>query len=180
MDRLVTQAQSDFFSDDDIRKWLGDHVRILKFCDLAKYSSLQQACGPGNMCVILFETDMPNMNGHTGHWVCFFQVDDVTWEWFDSYGVRPGSERDFVTPEVLEETKADVPLIEKLIANAPDHTKMIYNQVRLQQLKKGIDTCGRWVCIRLLKRKIPLARFQELFLDTKQSGDWIVTCMTML
>jgi hypothetical protein len=179
MEQLVTKAQSSFFSDADIRKWLGADTRVIRMCELQNYRSLEQAA-PNGVCVVLFETERPNANGHTGHWCCFFQVDAETWEWFDPYGVRPGSERDFLPEHVQQELKEDQPLIETLIANSAPNTKMIYNQARLQQLKKGIDTCGRWVCVRVLKRHVPLAKFQESFMKGKLSGDWIVTCMTML
>lgn len=180
MDKLVASSQAVFFSDEQMRRWLGHDIRILTFNQLLRYSSLVEACGEHGVCVLLFETRLPDANGHNGHWVALFRVDETTWEWFDPYGIRPGSERDYIAPDVAQELKEDQPIIEELIARAPEDHRLIYNQVPLQKMQKGIDTCGRWVCVRVLKRHVSLAQFQEQFVGQKESGDWLVTCMTML
>lgn len=170
----VKRAEAKFFSDLDVERFVGPNVPIHKFNDLLHFRSLDEAA-PYGACVLLFETALPGANGHSGHWVCFFRVNSHTWEWFDSYGIRPGSERDFVKPAIAKQLQENLPVIETLVANAPNNQRMIYNQVRLQRMAKGVDTCGRWVVVRLALSHLPLKKFQEMFVH---NGDLKVTQLT--
>lgn len=171
MDSLVAKASAVLLFDEDIARLTRGRCRIVRYADLARYSNLIDAAGPHRACICLFEKEH-----NKGHWVAWFEVSDGVWEWFDSYGFRPDDELQMVSEQALQETK-QIPAITKLISTAPDNVKMIYNQMNLQKLAPGIETCGRWCAVRIRKRRLTLAQFQELF---HENGDYLVTLLTML
>lgn len=108
-------------------------------------------------------------------------MDEETWEWFDSYGMRPDSELKFVPPGFMAESD-QTNIITQLVLAAQQETKLIWNQKDFQAHDKKIDTCGRWAALRIRKRKMSLAEFQTLFLskENKLTADEYVTLLTML
>ena len=102
-------------------------------------------------------------------------------EWFDSYGYRPDTELDFISPEMKIESKQFGQLT-KLIKNAPGVT-VYYNQKQLQERGNAkMDTCGRWCLARVTERNKTLAEFQRYFVEgSKELGlmpDQLVTLVT--
>lgn len=174
MDSLVETAISKNLTQDEVSELTLHKCRVCTYAELKDCTSLQEAAGEFGAVICLIET-----KDNYGHWVAWFQVDDETWEWFDSYAVCPDGELNFVPVDYLEESKQE-PLISRLIRNAKETTKLIYNQVQLQKLAKGVDTCGRWAGVRIRKRHVPLAEFQRLFVQQSKSPDWLITNMTML
>lgn len=171
MQRLIQEEQLKYLGVSDIERITEGKCRVALYSELADCTSLEEAAAPYDACVCLFET-----KPRVGHWICWFRVDENTWEWFDSYGARPDSEFKWITKETKEATGQEE-FITRLIAQASSTTKMIWNQVPLQKLESGINTCGRWVAVRIRKRNLKLAKFQELFY---KSGDFLVTMMTLL
>lgn len=163
-------------SDEEVAKLTEGKAKIVPYNELNRYSSLQEAAGPTEAAICLVET-----KESYGHWVCWFRVDENTWEWFDSYGIYPDSELAFVSPEFLADSGQE-PMITKLIKAAQADVKLIYNQVKLQSKSPEIDTCGRWASVRIRKRNLSLADFQLIFKSkhNRLSPDELVTIMTLL
>lgn len=178
MDKLVKEAMATNTGDEDLHRLTEGKCNIMRYAELRNYPSLQAAAAPYGACICLFETEP-----RKGHWIAFFEScakeGKNTWEWFDSYGLRPDDELAFVTPEVEEETKQGN-LISDLIARANKEVRMIYNQAHLQSPKDNVDDCGRWCALRIRKRGFTLAEFQELFVDQSQPPDFWATVLTLL
>lgn len=173
MFKAITDAQSINLTEDDVQKIAPEcHVRAYE--ELNSCETLDEAMGQFGACIVLYET-----SENYGHWCCFFRVDSNTIEFFDSYALRPDKELEFVSPEFQKESKQG-PRLTELIEEASKTTRIIYNQVQLQSKKKGIDTCGRWTALRVRKRKMPLASFQQMFNGQPLTSDFLVTAITML
>jgi hypothetical protein len=144
-------------TDGDIRRYFGDGVegRILKYSDLANYNTIDELLPkPRDFRIILIEDSV-----NRGHWCAILKY-DKTIEWFNPYGIRPdaqknllgkltnimlGQERDYMT-ELMEKSKG---------------YKLIYNKKKLQKLKAGINTCGRWIILRVICMKDMMMGLKE-------------------
>jgi len=144
-------------TDGDIRRYFGDGVegRILKYSDLANYNTIDELLPkPRDFRIILIEDSV-----NRGHWCAILKY-DKTIEWFNPYGIRPdaqknllgkltnimlGQERDYMT-ELMEKSKG---------------YKLIYNKKKLQRLKAGINTCGRWIILRVICMKDMMMGLKE-------------------
>jgi len=144
-------------TDGDIRRYFGDGVegRILKYSDLANYNTIDDLLPkPRDFRIILIEDSI-----NRGHWCAILKY-DKTIEWFNPYGIRPdaqknllgkitnimlGQERDYMT-ELMEKSKG---------------YKLIYNKKKLQKLKAGINTCGRWIILRIICMKDMMMGLKE-------------------
>jgi hypothetical protein len=156
-------------TDGDIRRYFGDGVegQILKYSDLANYNTIDELLPkPRDFRIILIEDSV-----NKGHWCCILKYDN-TIEWFNPYGIRPdaqknllgkvrnimlGQERDYMT-ELMEKSKG---------------YKLIYNKKKLQKLKEGINTCGRWIILRVICMKdmlMDLKDFIKMVSDTKKKS----------
>ena len=144
-------------TDGDIRRYFGNGVegRILKYSDLADYNTIDELLPKSRDFRIILIEDSVNR----GHWCAILKY-DKTIEWFNPYGIRPdaqknmlgkitnimlGQERDYMT-ELMEKSKG---------------YKLIYNKKKLQKLKAGINTCGRWIILRVICMKDMMMGLKE-------------------
>jgi hypothetical protein len=106
-----------------------------------------------------------------GHWQCMIHsVNDQGTHiinFFDSYGLSPFQWNQYISPAIqkqLHELSGTmlIPLLEKAYFNG---TKIYYNNVRLQQMKNDVNTCGRYAVSRLLNTNMDNQEFIN-FLDT--------------
>ena len=148
-------------------------TKIISYSDLSKYSSIEEALDPHGSLIILYET-----KENFGHWVSLFVVDDCTLEFFDPYAYAIDDELAMVPEYFREESGQDYPHLTQLIKNSAKFSRVIYNQEKLQKLKKDVNTCGRWAGIRTQMRAVPLKVFQKLFLKQKFDPDWYVCALT--
>jgi hypothetical protein len=83
----------------------------------------------------------------SGHWTAVLDTRDAAGrpcvEHFDSYGVSPDKQRDFIPKEYLEASGQGRPFLSRLLL---PYDNVAYSSTRLQHLHPGISTCGRW-CI---------------------------------
>ena len=85
----------------------------------------------------------------SGHWTAVIDTRDNSGkpcvEVFDSYGEPPDRQRDFISPEYLTASGQGRPYLARLLLPFPNTA---YSSQRLQHLRPGISTCGRWVVAR--------------------------------
>jgi len=176
MDTCVVEGMRKSLSDLEIHEIVEGKAEIRFYSELSRMKNLQQCMGVHRACVLLYETKV-----HFGHWCCFFQVDENTIEFFDSYAIRPDGEFRFVPPDMEEKTDQQPGRLTQLIEQAAATCKIIYNQVPLQEFSDKSDVCGRWVALRIRKRGVPLDKFQELFYKQRLgTPDQLVTLMTIV
>lgn len=152
----------DFITGNDIKK-KAKQVKIMTYKDLLDYPSIDSVLEPYGRVVILYE-QMPNI----GHWVCLFNGpsdDDEfgTIYFFDSYGLKPDDEQDWIDIEFRQKNWQDRRYLSQLLKESPAEVE--YNEYKLQGKNQDIGTCGKW-CI---------ARLSMPLLTTQQFGDlWSV------
>ena len=156
-------------TDGDIRRYFGDGVesKILKYSELANYKTIDDLLPkPRDFRIILIE-DSPN----TGHWTCILKY-DKTIEWFNPYGIRPDAQKNLLGKArnmLLGQSQDYMTNLMK----ASKGYKLIYNKKRLQKLKQGINTCGRWIILRVICMKdlmMSLKDFIKMIDDTQEAS----------
>jgi hypothetical protein len=147
-----TKCLSNMISDADFYRYFSPEIKdkIIKYSDLANYQSIYQLLPKKNdFCIILTE-----MKENEGHWCSLlrypYKGKDCI-EWFDSYGVRPDGELDYIPSFVKKMLGENTHYLSGLIQTIdPSTTDFVYNKSKLQALQDGINTCGRWVICRIL------------------------------
>jgi Ulp1 family protease len=97
-----------------------------------------------DFCFILTESKY-----NVGHWTALIR-DGSNFEYFDSYGDSPKSILDFIPKYMNKQLgnfwSAD---LGKIIGSIKKSDKFLYNKYPLQQELQDVNTCGRWVIIRV-------------------------------
>ena len=166
----MSNKMAEMIGSDQFSKMLGSGVKILKYSDLEKYNEINQIIPESKgYRIMLIETKQS-----TGHWTTLIKYNPKSFEWFDSYGLAPDQEFSFISPEmqqILDEKRHILSiLLNKLVSEGGSYT---WNKMKLQQMKPGVNTCGRWVCGRVyfFQRGYDLKQFQQYFVNwKKQSG----------
>jgi hypothetical protein len=172
MDAQIKRWEGKSFSGEDVFRLCDGKVRVLKYKELARYRTLNEAMGPHRALVLLYET-----RDNYGHWCAIFAADDDTLEFFDPYSMFPDDELDYIDPEFAKRS-GQVPHLTYLIMKS-GYRDIIYNREPLQRLRKDTNTCGRWCGLRICLRDMPLHKFVALFRKQKFPADWYVTALTM-
>ena len=136
-------------SDEELKVILGKEVKIIMYPDLAKYSSIDNLLvNPNDYCIILIVESETKFN-ISGHWTALLKYDGM-YEYFDPYGndvdVDLMSWMDAKTRVSLDESK---PYLTYLLKGR----KYIYNKVKYEKLKKGVNPCGSHSSYRIYQFK---------------------------
>ena len=177
----LQQQIKEEITDGDLTRYFGkrDFKNILKYSDLANYNSMQQLL-PRNKSwkIILIENEH-----NSGHWTLLLRYNN-TIEWFNSYGTFPSAELDFISPQQKAMLNQDIKHLNILLTQALPKFHIIYNKRKLQELKDGVNTCGKWIILRIImmeKFNMDLNQFIQ-FIDKlkkqfKLSSDELVTLL---
>ena len=140
----IKQVMRKPLSETDIKTILGD-CKILTYPQLAKYNTLEELLPrPYDFVVILLlETPI------SGHWCCLIR-NSTQYEWFDSYGNAPDADLSkWLSPSQRIKLKENTYYLSNLLQGR----NYIYNKVKYQEMKEGVNTCGDHVCHRCYKFK---------------------------
>ena len=161
---------SKMVASNEFQKMLGPEVnnKIMKYSDLEGVKNLNDIMTePKDYRIILIETQR-----NTGHWTAILKYNDKYFEWFDSYGLKPDAEFEFISPEmqeILDERQHILTiLLNKVLLKGG---KWIYNNVKFQKQAENVNSCGRWVTTRLyffMKLNYNLKQFQDFFINWKK------------
>ena len=162
----LTEEMAKMITSDDINRYLhkgGDE--ILKYSELSRYENINELLpSNGTYKIILIET-----NYNVGHWCCILRY-GKTIEWFDSYGIVPDGELKFVSAIKKKLLGEDHKYLTNLLASATKQGfHVIYNKKKLQKVKNGVNTCGRWVLLRITMMKDMLYDLPEFLAFVKKS-----------
>ena len=155
-------------SDSNILKLVNGKANIMVYENLIHCKSIDEILKPCGACFLLYQ-NKPNF----GHWCLIFKLNKNTLEFFDPYGYIPDSELKFVPQEFRKLLNEDHTYLLRLLYNSPYNID--YNEHRLQELAKNINTCGRWCVVRLWCKKMKLQKFANLF----NCGDKLITILTI-
>jgi hypothetical protein len=163
-DRIETNI-----TDTDIRRYFGDGVegKVMKYSDLANYGTIDELLPkPRDFRIILIEDSY-----NKGHWCCILKY-DKTIEWFNPYGIRPDAQKNLLGRMRNMMLGQEPDYIDDLMKASKGY-KLIYNKKKLQKLKNGINTCGRWIILRIICMKdmmMNLKDFLKLIKDNQKAS----------
>jgi hypothetical protein len=100
--------------------------------------------------VLLFLTDSRN----EGHWLAVIDQPSQ-YEVFDSFGTAVDGNRAWLSKKKLLAFDQTAPLLKNLLGRG--NKPITHNTSKLQN--DNADTCGRWVCLRVLHSDMPLKQF---------------------
>jgi len=142
-------------SNSDIEQLLDGKVKILRYRDLRRYSTIDQLLQPFGKVFILYE----NRDGY-GHWTLLHKLNSRNIELFDSYGLRIDDELDYINKAYRKQSDQLKAHLSHLLIDSP--YRIHYNDTPLQQAKKGISTCGRWCVARAVNSNMSIDKFCSL------------------
>lgn len=174
MEQLIRRKEiSRSLTNADIHRFLDGNCNVLSYQDLKNFQSINQVLYPFGCTVLLYELHGPD----NGHWVYVnkSKTHKNTIEFFDPYGGKP-EELIFNRKYYFKDA---FPLLAQLIHDGG--YKLVYNNMRFQVARKGINTCGRWVLIRHILSFLDLDEFEKLFKSQSYtlSRDELATALTL-
>lgn len=172
MEKELKQVKEYSLTDKDINELLEPDTHIITYPQFATFDNILDCFDVKGRCVFLFLTTAPN----AGHWLCMFLRKDNI-EYFDSYGQAPEAQRSWLSKEQLEELGQGERYLYNLLSASG--IPVYYNKVAYQTDKKDINTCGRWVCARLINKDMSNQEFNYFVNESmkenriKTTDDWV-------
>ena len=172
--RKIDKLKRKALSDDEIFNALCGHTRIFLYQDIMSAKTIDDLFGPYDSVVILYEKE-PKV----GHWVCLIRNGD-TIEFFDSYGMFPESEKDYIDHEFLRNTGQLQNKLAQLLHDAWNlGYKVEYNDYGMQVMKDGVSTCGRHVISRIWHKDMDIDEYNKFINSFKNlNPDDVVSIIT--
>ncbi len=147
---MSNQTVNYSLSSTEILSLYPNRVQIVVYGDMCDVTSIEQLFEEVNLVVILFETS-PSY----GHWTLLInRPDSDVIEFFDPYGMVPDTELAYIPKDFRRQSCQDFPRMLELLYNS--HKQVRYNNFDFQKQGPGINTCGRWVLLRIV-----FSRFDE-------------------
>lgn len=150
-------------SNNDILNYLDNKCNFHTYKELKNFNNIDELLGKYNKCVLLYLT-----KENYGHYTALYKVGNTIY-FFDPYGYMIDDELKFVPKHLKKELNSDYRYLTELLYNSGYDVE--YNEYQLQKKKIGINTCGRWVILRLIYPKISINDFYKLFNEVKDKID---------
>lgn len=150
----------------DIQNLLNNKCNLVSYSDIKNYKTLNQLLGKYKKCVILYKSA-----NNYGHWTCIYEHKGIIY-FFDSYGFVPNAQLKFLPNHLNKELEQDHKHLIKLILDTQKPVE--FNEFPLQEFKKGINTCGKWVVFRLKHPSVPIKMFNDLFKNKSYTPDELI------
>lgn len=151
IDGVIKKAEGVDLTGEDVMRITKGKTAIMKYSDLGRFNNIDNALGANGCMVLLYETQM-----NYGHWVCVFKINSTTLEFFDPYGLAMDEELQIINANMRDNT----PHLTHLV-NISGY-RVLSNIQQLQEVKEHVNTCGRWVALRIRMRTTPLKEFVRL------------------
>jgi hypothetical protein len=172
LNHRIKKEEARALSDREVKAICGGRCTVVPYPDVYKYKSIDQLLGPHGAVAILYEVKKDN-----GHWIALYRKNSTTLSLFDSYGIKPDRELNFVPKHFAALSHQNAPYLSRLMREGP-YPHIEFNERPLQKFRPGINTCGRFVGLRIALRHWPLDKFRALFHDKTLSPDFIATFLT--
>jgi hypothetical protein len=131
-------------SSEDLKNVLGQDLRIIKFQDLQQYNDIYQLLPKQKDYIVVFFTDDIKNGVNVGHWTCLTRYKN-DFEFFDSYGLKEEDELKFISKEKRQRFNESIDYLHNLL----EPVKHSNNKYDYQKWDDKINTCGRWVILKL-------------------------------
>lgn len=158
--------------DDDIRKLLGEDIKIWNYPQLKKLSNIEEMFDAKGRAILLY----PNISPTAGHWTALINKKNGI-ETFDSYGDAPDTEqRGGISKGRLEQMDIEKPYLTKLLRASGK--PVYYNNKAFQSSSPDVANCGRHCVVRLLYAPYSLDKYDSIIKKSGMSPDDFVTAIT--
>jgi predicted class III extradiol MEMO1 family dioxygenase len=174
---IINKNVSDSISDQDLAQYFTNaiHRKIIDFGELKNYNSIDQLMPKRkDFLIILIET-----SNDRGHWVLLTKNNN-TITFFDSYGMKPGAQLQFVPAHKRIELDEDHNYLLDLLNKS--NYKIEHNSIQFQADGNQIKCCGRYVILYIIlfnEKNYTLKQFQKFMIskskELKLSYDQLVS-----
>ena len=158
-------------SDGDIRRILGEDIKIITYPMLKSMSSASQMFDSKGRCILLFLTSSPT----EGHWCCLLNKADGI-HFFDPYGDKPEEQLENIPQNRLEMMDESQPYLSTLLKGSGK--PVFYNTHAFQKTASSVNTCGRHCVARCLYAPYSLQKYKKIVDSSKMSPDDFVSGLT--
>ena len=177
IDKQIVKGEDYSLSTNDILRITDNKCKVIAYEELEHISSIDELLEPHGAAIILYEN---SDDGLYGHWTALFKTDQGTLEFFDPYAIKLDGElnlnNDF---NFRVHNGVEVAHLSHLISQSEYKVKS--NKVQLQEVKKHVNTCGRWTALRIRFRDVSIRRFIDLMTKNEAyKPDFWVTALTLL
>lgn len=151
-------------SDSDIRRVAGrTGLLILRYPELAKFATWKDFMkNRAHAAAVLFLVQ----SERSGHWLAAFDGPQNTAYVWDPLGMPLDGQRAVISPEARSALGEERGEFARLLATAQTAGKKVcVNHTEFQEFSPSVNTCGRWVAMRLLHRNKNDAEFKALVMD---------------
>lgn len=175
MDKVVKNCISQDLSGVNVSHITRGKAVVRLYADLVKYTNILDAIGANGQMVLLFPTVKDSNT--SGHWIAvLYDKATRTISHFDSYGLSWRQELSYSSNGFVKQN-----LLGDLYNTAMQQgLKVVYSQHRLQDMRSGVNTCGRWCSLRCRFSYLTNDEFAKLFLGQTMKPDALATLMTFI
>lgn len=117
-------------------------IKTYRYPDLKQVADWKTLMGSAGAALILFLTDSPT----NGHWICAFDGPDGA-HFFDPIGIALDGERFHISEEMRDKLDQNEPQLRRIMRTSGK--PILVSKHEFQDDSPGINTCGRWVALRL-------------------------------
>jgi len=167
-------------SDSELEKYTGIKAsEIIKYSELKDFKTIDELLPADKSFRIILLEETYN----SGHWIAMMRYGS-TIEFFNSYGTAPDTDWRFINKMIRVVLGENTNELTRLMKNADElGYEAIYNKRDFQKHSNDIQTCGRWVVLRIemMRMGYDLKQFgefiDELCAKTKEGTDFVVSLL---
>ena len=173
MDKIIKSIYTQDLTGQDVGITTNGKCPVHLYKDLLKYNHIMDIIGENGACIVLF----PVKSSTNGHWIAILYHEETnTIEHFDPYGFSWNVELSYSRDPITQQN-----ILGQLYESAQQRGyKVIYNPYRFQQLKDGINTCGKHSSIRCRFRYLNIDQYKKLMIGQSQDPDYLVSILTFI
>ena len=176
MERLIKKAEAVYLSDDDIQLITRGECPLVDFSNLRGVNDLMEAFTEQDCFILFYGTESAD-KGHFS--TVLLHRDTKVLEHWDSYGYT--LEKLYQISDWERKTNKFNIILDLSNSMCVKYGLQFQeNRTKLQKLRDGVNTCGRWCCVRSIFRELSMSQFNSLFNEERIDGDWLVSCLSIL
>ena len=142
-------------SGDEVQKAAGGGIKVLRYPDLREFKTWDEFMDcPAKAAAVLFLVESET----SGHWIAVFDAPDGP-HVFDPIGIALDAERSRISHSERKQLDENEPQLARLLktTRGPAHV----SRVDYQKDTGGVNTCGRWVALRIRHKHLSDTDFAD-------------------
>lgn len=155
LDELIKEQEKVNLSGTELRNLSGNNITIHLYQDLEHIHTLEQLFAGKIAVALLYQT-----KDNYGHWVGLLRQ-GKTIEFFDPYGWGIDEQLKYSEYNLRRHQNVITPHLTGILKNSM--ANITVNKYRLQKFAKDVNTCGRWVAMRVRFHSLSLTQFATMF-----------------